>query len=152
MLADRPEFISELARLYVCEWEPYYGPSGPGDAVRDLSGCINRDCVPLVLIALDADETVLGTAALKESSIAEHGEYGPWLAALVVRPEMRGAGIAIRLVRAIEVEACRLGYASLYTATNFNESKILDGWIKLEDGVATLREPVAIYSKSLVSG
>ena len=91
LLADRPELIADLARLYEREWAPYYGASGPADAARDLADCLKRDRIPLALVALDEAGGAMGTAALKARSAGPSAkDLGPWLAALVVRREARG--------------------------------------------------------------
>jgi len=35
-LADHPEEVPFLKKLFEIEWEPYYGPDGLGDAESDL--------------------------------------------------------------------------------------------------------------------
>ena len=34
-LADHPEALPALERLFQIEWADYYGPAGPGDARQD---------------------------------------------------------------------------------------------------------------------
>lgn len=117
-LIDRPEALPELARLFVAEWEPWYGPNGKGDAEADLRACDNRDALPLCLVALDDDGHVLGTASLKAESVGGELAPGPWLAAMLVVAEHRGKGIGTELAEAIEVEARRLGFKAVYTSTD----------------------------------
>lgn len=117
LLADHPEALGELERWFVREWEPYYGPKGPGDARRDLAERLQRDRIPLALVA-HWDGVLCGTAGLCPVSITTHRHLTPWLAALVVAPEHRGRGIGGRLVRAVEERARDLGFRSLYVGTS----------------------------------
>jgi N-acetylglutamate synthase-like GNAT family acetyltransferase len=147
---DVPEAIPVLVRWFIEEWEPYYGPGGPGDAERDLMSCCNRDEIPLGLVALGVNEDVMGTAALKPHSIDTHRHLGPWLAALLVSRDRRGKKIGSALVTAIEDEARRLGFSSLYFGTSsFSNLLQRRGWEALEEGVPTLREPITIYRRHL---
>ncbi|NNE84517.1 MAG: GNAT family N-acetyltransferase [Alphaproteobacteria bacterium] len=142
--------IPVLAELFVEAWGPYYGPAGPGDAEHDLRSCCNRDEMPLALVALDTTQNILGTAALKPHSLETHRHLNPWLAAMLVAPDQRGKGIASALITAIEDEARRLGFASLYSDTA-SGSALLErqGWQKLEADIQTLREPATLYCLDL---
>ncbi|MDP6388706.1 MAG: GNAT family N-acetyltransferase [Alphaproteobacteria bacterium] len=147
-LADVPEAIPILVRWFVEEWEPYYGPDGPGDAERDLTACCNRDELPVGLLALDGEGKVVGTAALKSESVETHRHLSPWLAALVVARDRRGERIGSVLVTAVEDEARRLGFDSLYVAED-SSSGIMprQGWIPMKEGVPSLRDPMTIYRR-----
>ena len=149
-LADCPQAVPLLVSWFVGEWEPYYGAAGPGDAEGDLKACRNRDRMPLALVALDGDDSVVGTAALKPRSLVTHRHLGPWLAALLVARDRRGTGIGSALVTAIEGEARRLGVATLYSDTE-GSSTLLGrlGWRALETGIPTLREPATLYRRDL---
>lgn len=144
-LADVTDKIAELADLFVAEWEPYYGESGPGSAVDDLTECCNRNELPIALVALNADNELLGTAALKQDSVGSKPGQRPWLAALVVHPPHRGDGIGTLLVAAIEAEADRLGFGTLYTSTDAADAIMKKrGWLPL-DTVTSLRGPMTVY-------
>jgi GNAT superfamily N-acetyltransferase len=150
-LVDVPDAIPTLVQWFNEEWGPYYGRSGPGDAERDLTECCQRDELPLALVALDASKIVVGTAALKRHSLETHPDLGPWLAALLVAPGLRGEGIASALITAIENEAQRLGFATLYSDTASGSTLLQRrGWKKLEENIQTLREPATLYRLELV--
>jgi GNAT superfamily N-acetyltransferase len=142
--------IPALAELFVEAWGPYYGPAGPGDAEHDIRSCCNRDVIPLALVALDTTQNILGTAALKPHSLDTHRHLSPWLAALLVAPGQRGRGIVSALITAIEDEARRLGFDSLYSDTA-SGSTLLErrGWQKLQTDIQTLREPATLYRLDL---
>ncbi len=88
-------------------------------------------------------------AELKTVSVgSEHGA-GPWLAAVLVVEEHRGKGVGTALVAAVEEEAARLGFESLYTSTD-TAAGILErrGWCRV--GVTeSLRGQVAVYRRDL---
>ena len=149
-LADAVTTIPLLTRLFIEEWGPYYGPAGPGDAEKDLHECCNRDDLPIALVALDDDGTVLGTAALKKESVGSELGLGPWLAAFLVPIEHRKRGIGSALVEAIENRARNFGFESIFVSTDVAENIIRRrGWTVLENPAESLRGPVAVYKLRL---
>jgi GNAT superfamily N-acetyltransferase len=149
-LADAVATIPLLTRLFIKEWGPYYGPAGPGDAEKDLHECCNRDDLPIALVALDDDGTVLGTAALKKESVGSELGLGPWLAAFYVPIEHRKRGIGSALVEAIENKARNFGFESIFVSTDAAENIIRRrGWTALEKPAESLRGPVAVYKLRL---
>ena len=149
-LVDVPETISILVRWFIEEWEPYYGSSGPGDAQRDLTSCCNRADIPLAIVALDVNGNPVGTAALKPHSLDSHRHLSPWLAALLVERGQRRKGVASALIAAIEDEARRLGFDTLYSDTGSGSTLLQRrSWQELEVGIPTLREPATLYCLEL---
>jgi GNAT superfamily N-acetyltransferase len=146
-LIEVPEAVPRLTRWFVEEWGPYYGPGGPGDAGSDLAACRGRDALPICLVALSAGEEVLGTAALKSDSVGSELGVGPWLAAVLVGEDHRGQGVGTALVEAIEAEARRLGFASIYSSTD-SAAGMLErrGW-QAFGTVESLRGPATVYRR-----
>ncbi len=145
LLADTPDVVPILAEWFVAEWEPYYGPGGPGDATADLTACLNRDDVPLAVVAFAPDGTLAGTAALKANSVGDELDQGPWLAALLVRPDCRNRGIGNALIEAIEHEALRLGCSGLACSTDSGETLMQRrGWRRIGES-QSLRGAVPVY-------
>lgn len=91
------------------------------------------------------DGEVLGTAALKSESVGSELGLGPWLAAVLVGKGHRGRGVGMALVKAIEEEAARLGFDSIFTSTDTAKG-ILErrGW-QAYGTTETLRGPATIY-------
>lgn len=144
-LCDVPSAAPILARWFVEEWGPWYGPGGAGNAESDLAACRSRDALPICLVALSSTGEVRGTAALKSESLGSDAGVGPWLAAVLVGREHRGKGVATALIAAIEKEAARLGVASLYASTDSAEQILRRrGWRKFAV-TESLRGPVAVY-------
>ena len=148
-LLEAPEALPTLARWFVEEWAPYYGPDGPGDAERDLAACRGRDELPICLVALSGGNEVLGTVALKSESVGSELEVGPWLAAILVGEDHRGRGVGTALVAAIEGEARRLGFESIYTSTDA-AGGLLErrGWQAFATA-ESLRGQVAVYRRQI---
>lgn len=146
-LAAATGAIPELAEAFVAEWEPYYGAEGPGDAVADLTDCVDGHELPVALIAL-IGESVVGTVALKNESSPTHTHLAPWLAGLLVVPNHRGKGVASALVTACADEARQRGFETLYTTCR-PASKLVRGWTPIDD-VPTLRGPATVFRLDLL--
>ncbi len=148
-LCDAPDAAPILARWFVDEWTPWYGPGGPGDAEADLAACRSRDTLPVCLVALDGDGRVLGTVALKPESVGSELGVGPWLAAFLVGPDHRGRGVGSALVAALEDEARRLGVPCLYTSADAAGGVLARrGWQAMA-GSESLRGPVTVFRLDL---
>ncbi|MDA2927032.1 hypothetical protein MYX78_07335 [Acidobacteria bacterium AH-259-G07] len=63
-LADHPELLPHIARWQYGEW----GHLNPGDSIerriRTLQGHLNRDCIPITLVAL-LDSVAVGSALVR---------------------------------------------------------------------------------------
>ena len=75
--------------------------------------------------------------------------YGPWIGGGLVRAELRGQGIGTRLLAAMEGEARRLGFATIYCSTS-GAQRLLErcGWESIVD---TTHEgaPLSVYRKTI---
>src|SRR5688572_17889736 len=107
-LADHPEALPALERLFQDEWSDYYGARGPGVARQDLLAYSNRSHLPVGMVALLGSEPC-GVAALKAGSISTHAHLTPWIGGGMVAPQYRRRGIGARLVTALEGVARDLG-------------------------------------------
>jgi GNAT superfamily N-acetyltransferase len=147
-LADHPEALPTLERLFETEWAGYYGAAGPGDAHRDLVAYSNRSQLPVGLVAF-LDSEPCGVAALKADSISTHKHLTPWIGGGMVAPQFRRQGIGARLVSALEAVARGLGFTTVYSGTSTANSLLVrEGWQFMEvvqhDG-----EAISIYEKAL---
>jgi GNAT superfamily N-acetyltransferase len=147
-LADHADQVVALAAALHAQDREYYGARTPADVAADLALSLQREALPLALIAL-RDGVFLGTATLRHDSITTHAHLGPWLAAFYVRPELRGRGIGATLVEAIEAAARRLGFAQLY-AGSARAASLFEraGWQVLEH-VSYHGEQIAILRRDL---
>ncbi len=147
-LADMPEALPALVDWFLAEWEPYYGTDGPGDAKADLRESMNRDELPICLLAIDGTGALAGTISLKAESIS-HRELTHWGAAFLVAPTRRRQGIGTALVAALEDQARKLGFKRIYMSTDA-ASAIVDGrdWRAL-DTTESLRGTISVYAVDL---
>ena len=148
-ILEAPEAAPILARWFVEEWAPWYGPDGPGDAESDLAACCSRNELPICLVVLNMEDDVLGTATLKSESVGSELGVGPWLAAVLVSKNHQGKGVGTALVGAIEEEACRLGFDSIFTSTG-TAGNILRrrGW-QAFGATESIRGSITVYRRQL---
>ena len=148
LLIDRPGAMPRLSELFIDEWTPWYGPDGKGNALTDLVDCMNRDRLPIAVVAESKNGLVLGSAALKRESLGSEFGFGPWLAAVVVDPDFRNHGVGSSLIRAVEKQAKKLAFTEIFTSTDTANSIVeRRGWECLDQAVQSLRGPVSIYKK-----
>ncbi len=137
----RFEFLSEctahaalLADWHVREWQPLVPSMNVPDMLAEFSTHAGRVQIPTTLVALDGDD-VVGSVSLLENDHDDIRAYSPWLASLYVRPDHRGRGLGIELVRRCEDMAHQLGIPVLHLYTTGQEPFYRKlGW----DGIATL--------------
>jgi GNAT superfamily N-acetyltransferase len=148
-LAEHREWLPMLARWLEREWPDWYGPDGPGDAADDLEQAAHRDRLPVAAIALRGG-VPCGISVLRptDAAAAQTG-HAPWVGGGLVRAELRGQGIGTRLLAAMEDEARRLGFATIYCSTR-GAQRLLErcGW----EPIGTITHdgsPLAIYRKAV---
>ena len=125
LLADHIGLVDTLVDWYSKEWEPYYGPRGPGDARADLVSRCKRDELPIGLVAIEGN-SVCGTAALDRDATTG---LTPSIVGLLVARDYRGKGIADALVDAAERLALGLRYDELFISTAvLGEVLVRKGW------------------------
>jgi len=86
------------------------------DLTRTFTGHLNRDCIPLTLIAF-LDGQPAGTASIYVHDMDIRLDLTPWLAAVYVPPPYRKQGIGSELVKTVEKMARRLQINRLYLFT-----------------------------------
>lgn len=147
-LAEHPELLPELERLFLAEWADYYGESGPGNARADLVEYSRTGGLPTGIVAL-IGSTPCGMAALKAQFIETHAQYTTWIGAGVVSPRFRRQGIGTKLVQALEDLARDRGYPKIFSATH-TANRLLErlDWNLLEI-VIHQGKPLSIYEKAL---
>jgi len=116
-LADHAEVISSLAEWFQSEWSDYYTQRSLVDIAQDFHADLNRNNLPIRLIAC-LDGELVGTIVLRELALETQPNYGPGLGGLYVAIARRKFGIGTDLVRAGMTLAQGLGYQTVYTTTN----------------------------------
>lgn len=125
LLADHIGLVDTLVDWYRQEWEPYYGPRGPGNARADLVSRCKRDELPIGLVAIEGN-SVCGTAALDRDATTG---LTPSIVGLLVARDHRGKGIADALVDAAGRLALGLRYDELFMSTAvLGEMLVRKGW------------------------
>ncbi|WP_027369390.1 GNAT family N-acetyltransferase [Desulfovermiculus halophilus] len=131
-LADKKEFIAELAELHHAEWK-HLNPSltleGRAQAIADAAG---RERIPSIFIAMLGSQ-LIGSAALVQNDMDTKPDLSPWLAAVYVKESFRHQGIATALIRRCEEEAVRSNANAWYLYTE-SASKLYEklGWRCME--------------------
>jgi GNAT superfamily N-acetyltransferase len=146
-LGNHPEVLNELAELFEAEWPDWYR-SGRGNALQDLQAYSNLDELPVGLIAM-REGHICGVAVLKAESIPSHRHLSPWVAAGLVKTALRGQGIGLQLLQALEKQARQLQFTRLYCGTGTAQA-LLDraGWHLLAH-ITHEGKALALYEKVL---
>lgn len=131
-LADKKEFIAELAELHHAEWK-HLNPSltleGRAESIAEAAG---REGIPSIFIAVSGNQLV-GSAALVQNDMGTKPDLTPWLAAVYVKETFRHQGMATELIARCETEAARSNADAWYLYTEF-ASRLYEklGWRHLE--------------------
>lgn len=116
LLADRPDAASTVAGWYFNEW----GRKRPGNTPKrigaKIQGSLNRDRVPLIVLAVQGGE-VVGAAELKYREMDIYPEKEYWLGGVFVVPRCRGGGVASLLASRVMEIAKSFGIHVLYLQT-----------------------------------
>jgi predicted N-acetyltransferase YhbS len=115
-LSERPALARQLAEWHVAEWAPLIEGFSVEAMLAEFASHDGGAKIPTTLLALDG-ETLLGSVSLLENDHDDIRDYSPWLASLYVRPEARGQGLGLELVRRCEDLAQSLGIERLYLYT-----------------------------------
>ena len=132
LLADRPEFIPQLA-----EWHHHeFGYLRPGFSIVDRIAMLHERAgrceLPITFVASSGDE-LLGSAMLIAHDMDTHPQHSPWLAGVFVSPAHRRRGIGRALSEHVAREAARLGFTTLYLYTpSAHDFYARFGWSILE--------------------
>lgn len=116
-LAGHPGLRGLVAAWLRSEWPAWYGPAGPGQADDDVARYGRAHGLPHGLLAF-ADGRPCAFGVLKPDAVPGFEGRGPWLGAGYVEPALRGRGIGLALVQALQDEAARLGHERLWCATS----------------------------------
>ena len=132
-LADCPEAIPQIASWYFEQWGHRLEDSSPGDIESKLRGSLNRDQLPLLILAIQNEE-VMGVAELKFREMDIYPEKEHWLGGVYIPLEHRGKGIASQLVRQALRIAKTLGVSTLFLQTEKSDGGLYSslGWSPVE--------------------
>ncbi len=115
-LADREDFVWEIANLHDAEWNHLDPSLSLNKRVESIMNTLGRNGIPSFFVAVMEDQFV-GSAALVQNDLESRPHLSPWLAAVYVRDEYRNRGIATKLIARCENEAVQSGFDTLYLST-----------------------------------
>lgn len=132
-LADRPEALKVVSHWYYEEWGRWNSNSSVQSISEKLLKSMNRDKVPLILLAIDGDD-IVGSVELKYREMEIYPDKEHWLGGLFVEPRHRGAAVGKQLIQQIIGLASRLGVRKLYLQTERLDGGVYAqlGWKPLE--------------------
>jgi GNAT superfamily N-acetyltransferase len=112
-LTDRPELAPDVAGWLLDEFRHALSPSHDEQVTKLLAQKAPEE----TFVLFDDDEPV-GTASLVTNDLPSRADLTPWLASVLVRPEFRGRGYSVPLVKHVEAAAARSAAVLwLYTPT-----------------------------------
>lgn len=133
-LADRKEFVRELAELHHAEWkhmDPSFTLQQRFEAINKAAG---REGIPSIFIATSGNQ-LLGSAALVQQDMDTKPDLHPWLAAVYTKEGFRRQGIATALISRCESEAAKSGAKTWYLSTELAAGLYEKlGWSHMERG------------------
>src|SRR2546423_5154080 len=91
-IGDRPDAIPTVAQWYQAQWPDCCGARTTKDIERDFQGWMNRDRLPVGLVAYQDDEFV-GSVVLRERALRSLPDVGPGLGGLIVSESYRRRGV-----------------------------------------------------------
>jgi GNAT superfamily N-acetyltransferase len=167
-LADRPEFLEQLARLSWKEWQEVYQQRDQTfeDSLKNYRERMNTDRLPLTLVALatdvsatrrnqhakrvrSPDRTLVGMVSLKFRDMDTRPDLDPWLGGLLVLPEWRSRGVGSMLMHRATEEARRLNVPRLFLWTHSAEGLYRKlGWHVVERVEYCAKEAVVMQIDS----
>ncbi len=98
-LADKPEFLEELAEGVFNQWIDMYTKQGKTveDIKENLKKRSVKDKIPLNMVA-SIHGKLVGSVTIKNDDLSGYPELNPWVAAVFVLPAYRKQGIGSKLV------------------------------------------------------
>ena len=149
-LADHPALVPIVATWQHAQFG-YLTPTVTlEDRAERLRASLQKDALPMALVALDGDGAPMGSAGILSATIT-HKHLTPWLSSVYVPGEHRGKGIASALsLRAVD-EAAKLGSDRLYLFTPHSEAMYARlGW-KTFERIEYGGRPLVLMERSVSS-
>lgn len=115
-LADRPEAIETVAKWYYREWGYLREVSSVRKTKKILKKFLNRDRIPLIILAVERDE-VVGAVQLKYYEMDIYPNKEHWIGGVYVSKNHRNRKIAEKLLKKAEEAARSFQIDTLYLQT-----------------------------------
>ena len=117
-LFQHPQLIDPVAKMIYNEfWFDVANGMTVDDLLAHLKAATEPQRIPISLIAL-VDGQLAGTVNLIENDDKNRAHLRPWLAAMVVRADLRGHGIGTALVEALLADARLMNIPIVYFGTD----------------------------------
>ena len=146
-LFNHPHLIDSVAKMIYNEfWVDVVDGMSVDNLVAHLKSADRERQIPLSLIAV-VDGQLAGTVNLIENDDASRQHLRPWLAAMVVRADLRAKGIGKALVTALLCDARKMGIPTVYFGTDGPGFYERLGAVKHEH----VRDDVAIMKFELIA-
>ena len=115
-LADHEHLLPTIANWYFEEWGYLNKDETPDLAIKKLQFYLNKDKIPLILLAIDEGE-LLGVAQLKFHEMSIYPTKKHWLGGVYVAKEHRGKGVARQIISQLITIAKKLNIKTIYLQT-----------------------------------
>jgi GNAT superfamily N-acetyltransferase len=113
-IAERPDLAPAVADWLLEEFRHARSPTREELVVRILAQPARSEETFVALV----DDVPVGTASLVGNDLPSRPDLTPWLASVLVRPQFRGRGYSVPLVKHVEtVAAASVSILWLYTWT-----------------------------------
>ncbi len=146
-LSECPEHLLAVGTWISEEW--WKRPNNTSEVVlRLLRSHTAKDRVPFTVVALAAGKPV-GSCCVIENDCVHRPQYAPWVAAVYVKPELRGQGVASALLQEAAIIAGRVPVPGLYIDCHVKTAPVYEksGWSILEREVGD-RDSVVMFRSS----
>ena len=110
-----------------------------------ILSCIDSHCPLPQWYVLERGGEIVGCVGLITNDFISRMDLMPWLCALYIEPEYRGADLGGVLVKHVRAEAARLGYDRLYLCTDHVGYYERFGFDYLADGYHPWGESSHVY-------
>ena len=151
-LFNHPQLIEAVANMIYNEfWLNVEDGMSVANLVAHLETATQPQQIPLSLIAM-VDGQLAGTVNLIENDDGKRAHLRPWLAAMVVREDLRGQGIGTALVNALLSDARLMNIPTVYFGTDgpgFYERLGAVQHERVRDDFAIMRFELAARSDTL---
>jgi GNAT superfamily N-acetyltransferase len=138
-LRERPEFFLTVAdRIWDFSWK------SEGVSLEHVSAglreIIANESFPFGIVAHDG-QRYLGSALGIASDLAERPQYTPWVAAVWVEPQYRGANVGRSLVSCAAQACLKQGFQRIYLCARAarHDFYVRQGWVAIEKDVGEKR-------------
>jgi GNAT superfamily N-acetyltransferase len=146
-LSECPEHVLTVGTWIYEEW--WKRPNNTCEVVLKLLGShTEKDRVPFTVVALAAGQPV-GSCCVIENDCVHRPWYAPWVAAVYVKPELRGQGVASALLQEAARIAARVPVKGLYIDCHLKTAPVYEksGWTILEREVGD-KDSVVMFRSS----